>query len=304
MPLVSVCIINYNGARDIPRCIDAVLGQDHKDVEIIVVDNASTDDSRKVLQKYKENVNIILNDSNTGYCAAANAGLRISNGAYFICMNPDVFLEPGFISRALNAFVADPKTGSVTGKLLRFDEGGSTKTDIIDSTGIVINLAYRLRNRGSGEPDTGQYDDQREVFAVDGAAAMHRMEMLEEIKEGDEYFDELFFAYKEDADIAWRARKKGWRCRFVPDAVAYHVRNFQKGKRGSMPDIVRVNSFKNRYILLLKNLSGARLITNALFIIPFEIALFTYTLIFDRKLLKAYSFIISNIKAIIKKRVA
>jgi GT2 family glycosyltransferase len=119
----------------------------------------------------------------------------------------------------------------------------------LDSTGLILSRYYRFFDRGHNLPDRRQYDGKPDIFGPCAAAALYKKEMLEDVKHEGGYFDESFFFLGEDFDIAWRAGKRGWRAKFVPGAVCYHLRNstnFASGFRQYL-------SFRNRYFMLLKN---------------------------------------------------
>jgi len=124
---------------------------------------------------------------------------------------------------------------------------------VIDSTGIVMLPSQRHLDRGADREDTGQYARAEEVFGASGAAAVYRRAMLEDTRVGAEYFDEDFFAYREDADLAWRAQLLGWSCLYVPDAVARHGRRVTPERRAGLPAAINYYSVRNRFLLRLKN---------------------------------------------------
>jgi GT2 family glycosyltransferase len=126
----------------------------------------------------------------------------------------------------------------------------------LDSTGFFFTRNQRHFDRGSGETDTGQYDRGEYVFGASGAAAFYRRIMLEDIRSGREYFDESFFAYREDADLAWRALWMGWKCLYVPEAIAFHERRVLPERRPSLPGVINMHSFKNRFLLRIKNMDA------------------------------------------------
>ncbi len=172
-----------------------------------------------------------------------------------LLLNADVRLAPGFIEHLVICMQEDERIGITLGKLLNGYEPAT-----IDSTGIVICKNRRTFDRGQREVDAGQYNWREEVFGASGAACLYRRKMLEDIKydalneeDGVEYLDSLFFAYKEDVDLSWRARLCGWKCVYVPEAVGWHFRTWGAGKRREIPKWVRRHSLKNRYLTLLKN---------------------------------------------------
>ncbi|MBI3584164.1 MAG: glycosyltransferase family 2 protein [Nitrospinae bacterium] len=246
---VSIIIINRNGERFLSGCIESVKNQSYNKIEIILIDNVSTDKSLSFVKENHEDVTIIANSNNEGYSKAANTGILKSKGEYILILNPDVILDLKFIENCLTAIKRDEKIGSVSGKLLRFRTDDSH--DFIDSTGLILCQDIRRPlDRGQNQRDNGQYDKEEYIFGVNGAAPFYRRAMLEDVKIGNEYFDEDFFAYYEDVDIAWRAQLLGWKCYYTPFAVAYHYRSYLKAEKGNSGGI---HAVKNRYLLYLKN---------------------------------------------------
>ncbi len=238
---ISIVLTGYNAGQHLSACLESIYKQTYKDFEIIFVDNGSRDNTSSILTLYPE-VKIIHNDENKGFCAANNQAIKEAVGDYILSLNSDVVLDDDFlleIKKAVNVNNA----GLFAAKIL----SGNGKS--IDSSGLILSDFYRFFDRGSGEPDKGQYDASFEVFGPCAAAALYKREMLEDICHDGEYFDERFFFLAEDFDIAWRARRKGWKTRFIPGAICYHARNSTNFNRKFRQFL----SFRNRYFLLLKN---------------------------------------------------
>jgi GT2 family glycosyltransferase len=148
----------------------------------------------------------------------------------------------------VEALVRRPDAGSASGKLLRLDN-----PRVLDSTGIVMIASQRHLDRAAGFEDGPAHDQPGEVFGASGAAAVYRRAMLEDTRVLGEYFDDDFFAYREDADLAWRAQLMGWRCLYVPSARALHGRRVTPERRRSLPPEVNRYSVRNRFCLRIKN---------------------------------------------------
>lgn len=253
--LVSVNILNTNEKHYLGRCLDALLCQTYPDVEITVLDNGSTDGSVEFVKANYPQVRVIENGRNLGYAPGHNVGIRASSGEYVMPLNTDIFLRPNFITAKVAAIESADDIGAVEGKLLRYDPNNPDhpETDQIDSVGILMRRNRRNFDRAQGEIDRGQYDRPEEVFGAGGSAPLYRRAMLEDVRYGDEYFDAGFFIYREEVDLAWRARLRGWRCVYTPDAVAFHVRGFSPQTRHRQPRRFRRLSYRNRYLMLLKN---------------------------------------------------
>jgi GT2 family glycosyltransferase len=281
--LVSVIVVSWNSRRFLPDCLASIEAQTHPEVETIVVDNGSVDGSADLVAQRFPRAILVRNAENLGFCRANNVGLKRARGVFILCLNADAALDVDFLERALPAFESDPAVGLVAGKILRFD--GRT----LDSAGQVLTRARRIVDRGYGEPDTGRYDEPGEVFSVCGAAALYRRAMIDAVAQGGELFDETFFAFGEDMDLAWRARRAGFRAVYVPEARARHFRGgTQAGSRGLLgrfsqmarrPPQIRAHIVKNRYLMILKNDAPGALLRDLPFVLAWEAVQWAYLLL-------------------------
>lgn len=248
VPTVSVCIVTHNNADDIGACLRAVRGQTHPVASIVVVDNASTDGTREALAQFGDAIRMILNERNNGFAGGQNQAIAASAPSdYMLVLNPDVVLDPDYIAEIVAVMERDPRIGSATGMLVRADQPG-----IMDSAGLMLRPDRNAADLAAGEP-AANWTSPREIFGVSGAAAMYRQKMIEDVSDNGQFFDEDFFAYKEDVDVAWRARHLGWKAAYVPAARALHRRGWKPGGRRSVPLFVRRHSYQNRFFLLVKN---------------------------------------------------
>jgi len=260
---VTISIINFNERRFIFSAIESAVNQTYPNLEIIITDNLSTDGTReeiearlpewekkrkeKSFESNPEEVNpamvYIKSEENSGYGRPHNQAFRVGKGEFFLLMNADLILEPNFIESAMKIF-EDKGVGAVQGKLLRYDfnknelfkDTEDPTLNRIDTVGLRMLKNRRIICIGQGTADRGQYEKQTEIFGADGASPMYRKAALESIKlpiwprpdkekkNEYEYFDEDFFMYKEDVDLAWRLRLAGWKAVYAPLAVAYHGR--------------------------------------------------------------------------------
>jgi GT2 family glycosyltransferase len=288
---VSVVLITWNSAPYLRRCLAGIAGQSHRDLELIVVDNASSDDSLALAR----DANIIIrNQENRGFAAAANQGIAAASGEFVVLINPDCFLTPDYIEKVIAAMSDD--IGSATGTLIRAKGNEIEPTDEIDSTGI------RMTRSGRHLDDNRQPTTDNEVFGVSAAAAVYRMSFLRDVAIDGEIFDEDFFAYREDADLAWRGRLLGWRALHVADAIAYHVRHVTPERRAQLSPLINMHSVKNRFLLRWKN-EGAYL---ALRNFPFESArdlvVLAAVLTVERSSLPALAWLWKNRRRVMAKR--
>lgn len=254
-PSVAVTIVTFNSAKFIANCLRYVFEQDYPKLSVVVVDNASSDESVSEVLRFGERVRLIRSGKNLGFSGGHNLAIRSVTSDWVLSLNPDVRLTRGFISALVQAGQEDDRTGVVCGKLLSMgDDFSIPKQATFDSTGIFMTPALRHFDRGSRTADKGQWDRDEYVFGATGAAALYRRRMIADVSyAGGEFFDEDFFAYREDADVAWRAQLLAWRCRYTPRAVAYHVRSVLPTNRADVSADINMHSVKNRFLLRVKN---------------------------------------------------
>jgi GT2 family glycosyltransferase len=255
---VSVAIITFNSARYIRRCLESVLTQDCAPLDVVVIDNASTDATPSILAEFEplfgDRLRVLRNDLNSGFACAQNQAIAATKGAWVLTLNPDVLLEPSFLRSLLDAAASDPTIGAVCGKLLSIGPGfRPLPVERIDSAGIVFTPTMRHLDRGWHELDGYRFDVPGYVFGATAAAALYRRDMIADVSIEGEFFDPSFFVYREDADVAWRAQLLGWRCLYVPAAVGRHVRTVTPANRRSMPAFINMHSVKNRFLMRIKN---------------------------------------------------
>ena len=247
MVKVAVNIVTFNSADDIAACLESLKSQTFRDFRIHVLDNASRDSTLEKLAGV--DLDIVRSPVNTGFAKAHNDLIRAYPAEYVLILNPDAILKPEFLERLVAALELRPDAASATGKLLRFD--GKT----LDSTGIIMLRSQRHLDRGADQPDRGEFDKPEDVFGPSGAAALYRLKALEDVAIGGQYFDEDFFAYREDADLAWRCRLMGWTSIYVPGAVALHRRRVTPERRSQLSTLINYHSVKNRFLLRLNNMT-------------------------------------------------
>jgi GT2 family glycosyltransferase len=249
---ISVVVVNWNGAEHLRECIDSLLGQT-VDREVVVVDNASTDRSREILQSYGTAIRIIWNDTNVGFAAGCNQGIRDTELSFVALLNNDAVAKVEWLEELLRAAETDSTVGCCTSKILSY-----AHRDVFDNAGHIVFGDGLTRGRGRLQKDRGQFEQQEEVFSPSGCASLFRRSMLNDIG----LFDEDFFAYCEDADLGFRARLEGWRCLYVPKAVVYH--KFSSG-REPYSEFKAFHVERNRLWLAVKDLPWPLLLVSPLF---------------------------------------
>ncbi len=301
--LVSVTIVTYNSGRFIKRCLESVLEQKHPHIEVIVVDNASTDGTVDILEQFEDRCHIIYNDRNVGFAAAQNQAIRLARGDWVLTLNPDVLLLPTFVPALLEAAYIDRRVGTVCGKLLTLTpDFHIPDKPRVDSTGIYFNPMLRHLDRGSQEVDNGHYLNFEYVFGATAAAALYRRKMIEDISIDGEFFDPDFFVYREDADVAWRAQLLGWRCIYTPRARGYHVRKVLPGNRRALPPEINMHSVKNRFLMRIKNMTGDLYRRNWLSITARDLMVIGWCLVREHSSLRAFWYLAKNWRRFCAKR--
>jgi GT2 family glycosyltransferase len=294
MVKVSVNIVTFNSSSDIAACLASLQTQTFRDFEIHVLDNASADATVELVRRL--NVEIITSSINTGFSKGHNTLIRSSRSDYVLALNPDAVLRPDFIGQLVAALEARPDAGSASGKLLRMDK------TTIDSTGIVMLRSQRHLDRGAGEPDIGQFDRPEDIFGPSGAAGMYRRAALESCAVNGEFFDEDFFAYREDADLAWRLQLFGWTSIYVPSAVALHRRVVTPERRGQLSPIINYHSVKNRFLLRINNMSGPMYRRNFWPVTVRDCMVVGYVLLREWSSIPALGYVIRHFPRLWKKR--
>jgi len=301
--LVSVTIVTYNSGRFIKRCLESALAQKYEKIEIIVIDNNSTDGTIDILEPFEDRCRIVYNDTNIGFAAAQNQAINLSSGDWVFTLNPDVLLLPNFLQALVDAGHIDPKVGTVCGKLLAikstFDH---LDTPLVDSTGIYFTPMLRHLDRGSQEIDNGHYLNYEYVFGATAAAALYRRSMIDDVAMQGDFFDPDFFVYREDADVAWRSQLLGWRCIYTPNSRGYHVRNVLPGKRRALPQEINMHSVKNRFLMRMKNITGDLYRRNFLSITARDLVVIGCCLVREQSSLIAFSYVAKNWRRVLAKR--
>jgi GT2 family glycosyltransferase len=214
-PLVSAVVVNWNGLECVDACLASLLGQTWPALEIIVVDNGSSDGSQALLRsRYGSRITLIESPVNLGFAGGNNLGIRAAKGAYMVLLNNDAVASPGWVEALVRAAEANARIGMCASKILVLGGNG-----LIDSAGLLMSADGIGRGRGRLEPDGEAYARAEDALIPSGCAALYRRAMLDEIG----LFDEDFFAYCEDSDLGLRGRLAGWTCRYVPDAVVHHA---------------------------------------------------------------------------------
>jgi GT2 family glycosyltransferase len=286
--------VTWNSAGYLPRCLAGIARQSFPDLELVHVDNSSHDGSlTRVRESFPKSTQVV-NAENLGFAAAVNQAVKLSRGEYVFLVNPDAYLERDYVRNIIAAFeAAPPEFGMATGKIMRAKGVEIAATSSIDSMGIRMTRTGRHFDMTSPAP---------EPFGVSGAAAAYRREFIDDVSMDGQFLDEDFFAYREDADVSWRGRLFGWRALYVPDAIAYHVRQVFPERRRDVAPTLNMHSVKNRFLLRLKNEGIYLALRNAPFEVARDVVTIAAVLTVERSSLPALQWLWANRKRILEKR--
>jgi len=321
MPDIAVVVASWNGKKYLKDCFDSLAAQTFQNFKIIFVDNGSADDSVDFVRENYENVfpgrlEMMRFEKNTGFAKGYNAGmekaLENESTKYVMILNNDTKLDEKCLERLMDCAKKHPEAGSIQPKVLNFFD-----RDKIDCAGIVFSADGVTMNRGYGEKDEKKYDREEEVFGVNGTAALLSRTALEETQLAKgEYFDNDFFAYHEDTDLAWRMRLAGFRSFFCPDARLLHIHS---ATAANISGFKAYHLNRNRFFMLIKNYPLWRLLFAIFVLTPIRYLFLLIRTIIKKKqrghevkrarkaatakeILKAWRSVTANIPGLFKKR--
>lgn len=246
-PWLSIVIVNWSAAEALRRCLASLRPEAATDVEVVIVDNGSTDDSVSAARAaWPESVLVCL-PTNQGFAAGCNRGLAVARGTWVLTLNNDTEVQPGFLA-ALRAAAeaAAPDVGMLQPRVILAGRGR------LNSTGVVVHRDGSAHDRDFDAP-LGTRPEADEILCVTAGAGLYRRTMLDAVRLDGAWFDPSYFMYFEDVDLGWRGRLMGWRAGYLPEASVEHV--FQGTSRRHGRHFVTVQCMRNRVRTLLKNAS-------------------------------------------------
>lgn len=287
MKKVTISLVTYNSARYLPDLCDSLRSQTFTDWDLIVVDNDSFNSSVSIMREQFPHAKVVVQKTNLGFARAHNLIIGWSRTPYVLVINPDIVMKRDCLAELVSAMDSYEDAAEVGGKLLYWDIETHTTTEVIDSFGLTMSPSYRATDRLQGERDRPA--ENRAVFGISGALVLLRRTALEAVwiprKDGAEYFDEDFFAYKEDVDLAWRLVSAGWKNYFIPRAVAYHHRSVAGIRAGwkdrKLRSEINRYSYRNHLLMLYKNHRWLLTLRHLVPILWFELGKFIYLLALD-----------------------
>ncbi len=312
---VAVLIVTYNCAEDLDGCFAAIASQDHRPLEVVVVDCASTDATteasaeaaRRASERHAVATTLIPLTENRGFAGGMNEALAHTCAPFVLSLNADARPRPDFVSTLLDRLRQRPRAAAATGKLLRLDSvtsavAGAASSPILDACGMRLTRNWRHLDRGSGEVDHGQYCRAERVFGATGAASLFRRQALDDVAIHGEIFDAAFHSFREDAELAFRFAERGWEVLYEPAAVALHRRANLPSRRRDMPAEVNFHSLKNRYLLRAYHQTAGNFFLTLIPTVLRDKMAFLYVVLAERSSFRAYRWLWQNRRYILNKR--
>lgn len=266
LPSVAIVILNWNGKNFLEKFLPSVLSSTYKNYSVIIADNGSTDNSVEFLNKNYSNLTVLTTDKNKGFAKGYNDALKQVDADYFILLNSDVEVQPGWIEPIIHLMESDNLIAACQPKLLAYAD--KKKFEYAGASGGWLDGYGYPFSRGRVfdviENDYGQYDDVQQIFWATGAALFVKAKAFNSVGG----FDEYFFAHQEEIDLCWRLQLAGYKIFVHPGSVVYHV----GGGTLPMGDKKKVYlNFRNNLVMLSKNLP----VWQSFWKIPFRIVLDT-----------------------------
>ena len=325
MAKIDINLVIWNGKKYLPFCIESIFQQSYSDWQLNILDNGSTDGSIKYLQEHYPNLKIIALKENNGFAKGHNKLLSWTSSKYILCLNQDVILDKDFLKKSFDFLENQKNIGSLNPKIYYWDFKKLNLNDndvepekaqkmlninhanIIDTCGFQLFKNHQVIDWGQGEEDKAKFQEQKKIFGASGACPIYNRKALEKIKIDHEYFDEDFFSYKEDVDLAYRLQLAGYKSYFLPQTIAYHNRSITKAtsiiKNRKIKSVwVNQHSYKNHLWCILKNEFTKNLFKYFLPIFWYEFKKFIYILFFEKQTFKFFLQNKKQIKKMLKKR--
>ncbi len=304
-PQITIGLVTWNGERYMRECLSSLVKQSFKDFVLVVLDNGSHDATTSIVREYYHHfgsrLTLLEYSENMGFAKAHNSIMRAAQTPYCMVLNQDTVLDEHYLKHCMTVFERDAQVGVISGKILmwKFEEQDqhARYTTVIDSCGLEVFKNGKVSERGVGK-ESSECVGIQEVFGVSGTMPIYRKEALESIAHEGVYFDENFFSYKEDVDLAFRLRWAGWKAIVTGFALGYHDRSARATEgmslkesfqyRKSKKTLINYHSYKNHLMVLFKNMSGGLWVRYGVRIIFYELQKLLYLLIYERDTMRAF----------------
>ena len=286
-PYISIIILNYNAGNFLIDCVDSILKSNFKDFEIIIIDNQSSDNSHKKCKDRFDQIRLIENKENLGYCEGNNVGIRHAEGEYIIILNPDTVVESNWIDELISAYKKfgegfyQPKIVSITDKKILLSTGNETQ---------IFGFGF---SRSKGKKDQGEFNKIENIGCASGTCIFTSMKVMKKIG----LFDPFLFAYHDDLELCWRGLLQGIKSYYVPKSIIYHP---QEGYSFKWSKLKYYLLERNRKYCILTHYTRSSFLKlfPALLVVDFAVFVFYLKKGMLREKIKADLDIIKNLKKI------
>ncbi len=303
---VAVCLVTHGSAADLAGCMAAIGALRHRPLEIVVADSGSRDGSLDEARRTAPPgipLTAFGDAANIGFAAGMNAAIAATAAPYILALNADARPRPDYLDRLLARMNCHPqlRVAAVTGRLVR-PAAAPGEPPRLDACGMRLTSTWRHLDRGSGEPDRGQWAAADRVFGATGAASLFRRAALADAAIDGEIFDPRFHSFREDAELCFRLRERGWEVLYEPTAVAEHRRFNLPERRSAMPPAVNRHSLKNRYLLRIYHQTGRNLARTFVPTALRDVAALLYVALRERSSLGAYGWLLRHRAELLARR--
>jgi GT2 family glycosyltransferase len=308
---VAVCIVTHGAAADLPGCLAAVgamAAASPRSLALVVVDCASRDGSLEVARaEAPAGIPLIAVGlaENRGFAGGMNEAVARAESDWVLSLNADARPAPDYLERLLALVAAHPelRIGAVTGRLVRPPDPQNPGAPCrLDACGMRLTPNWRHLDRGSGAVDHGQLATPERVFGATGAASLFRRAALLDAAVEGEVFDSFFHSFREDAELCFRLRERGWEVIYEPAATCEHRRFNLPERRSAMPAAVNLHSLKNRYLLRLYHQTAGNFLRTFFPTLARDLAALGWVLLREHSSLAAYAWLWRNRREILRRR--
>jgi GT2 family glycosyltransferase len=306
---VAVCIVTHNSAADLAGCFESIAALSHRPLEVVVVDCASGDGSLEAARAHAPAgipFQAVGLAENLGFAGGMNVAMARTRAPWVLTLNADARPAPDYVDRLLDRAQAQSqvRVGAVTGRLVRplSPDQPDGEPRRLDACGMILTRNWRHLDRGSGEVDRGQWSTPDRVFGATGAASLFRRAALDDAAVEGEIFDPRFHSFREDAELCFRLRERGWEVAYEPAAVCEHRRFNLPERRSAMPAAVNLHSLKNRYLLRIYHQTAGNLARTFFPTLARDLAALGWVLLRERSSFAAYMWLWRNRREIVRRR--
>jgi len=312
---LSISLVTHNAERYLPFCLKSLNDQTWQEFFLLVIDNGSNDGTARFLKEEYPQIKLVEHPQNIGFAKAHNQGIAWTDSEYIMLLNQDVILANDYLEKAMKYLDENTDVSALTGKILSWNFEDNLKTKKIDSLGLKVFKSHQVADICQGQEDDGSFDEVAEVFGVSGTLPIYRRFDLEKIKISLyhlEYFDEVFFSYKEDVDLAFRMRLAGLKSVYFPQSLAYHNRTVSgvldktnkaiKKSRQDRDKMIKKYSYKNHLLMLIKNEFFVNFLKFFFSILWYELKKFIFIILFEQSTLRGLKLFFQQKSKVLKKR--